>query len=48
MDPDGRANEGSVERVPCIACGDPTPPPEEVNSPVCYRPLCEDCSEPPV
>lgn len=31
------------ETAPCVSCGAETLLPEEVHSPVCFRPLCEDC-----
>ena len=33
------------ETAPCLACGQETEIPEEVHSPVCYRPLCNDCDD---
>lgn len=38
------SSENTQETAPCFACGQQTPLPDDVHSPVCYRPLCEDCA----
>ena len=39
--------EGETETATCVGCGDEVPIGEEdeTASPVCYRPLCEDCRD---
>lgn len=40
-----RSGDDRAETAPCLSCGAETPLPEEVHSPVCFRPLCEDCDD---
>ncbi len=37
--------ESDPETAPCFACGRETELHHDVGSPVCYRPLCEDCDD---
>ncbi|ADJ14000.1 hypothetical protein C497_16272 [Halalkalicoccus jeotgali B3] len=43
--PDSEASPETHETAPCLACGRETPVPDEVHSPVCYRPLCPACRD---